>query len=194
VIGGTWRGDSAKRRWVEVDGIPETLQSLARLWAELWGVPGLPDSMRVEYSTRFRSSLGLCRPALGRIRLAAHLKDGDPDLLEEVLCHELAHVAVHRLHGREAKPHGPEWKRLVREAGFEPRLRIMTEEGRGPTQSPHRRNQPRPRWEHRCPVCHSRRMAGRPVPEWRCAECLEAGLSGKMVITKLATPKEGAAR
>jgi hypothetical protein len=34
-------------------------------------------------------------------------------------------------------------------------------------------------------------MAGRPVPEWRCAECLDAGLSGELVITKLAPPKEG---
>jgi predicted SprT family Zn-dependent metalloprotease len=39
-------------------------------------------------------------------------------ILEEVLCHELAHVAVYRLHGRSVRPHGPEWKRLVRQVGF----------------------------------------------------------------------------
>jgi len=41
--------------------------------------------------------------------LAAHLENGIGDPLEEVLCHELAHVAVYRLHGRAARTHGPEW-------------------------------------------------------------------------------------
>jgi hypothetical protein len=97
-------------------GIPEGLRSRARRWGELWGVPDLADSVTVELSRRFRSSLGLCRPVEGRVRLAAHLANGRPELLEEVLCHELAHVAVYRLHGRSVRPHGPEWKGLVRAA------------------------------------------------------------------------------
>ncbi len=197
----------------EGHSLPESLREKALRWEGVWGVPGLMESVTIEFSLRFRTTLGLCRPAQGRIRLAAGLLvseeavDGGTSLMEEVLCHELAHVAVHRLHGRQAKPHGPEWKRLVREAGFEPRLRMLVDEvdgaaqGRGPAQSAERgskpgrqANKPRPRWEHRCPVCHSRRMAGRPVPEWRCAECLGAGLSGKLVITKLAPSKKGPAR
>lgn len=196
-----WRGGSTEARLVEVKGIPESLQSLARYWGELWGVPGRRGPVTVEYSARFRTSLGLCGPAQGRIRLAASVVNGDgpreggTDLLEGVLCHELAHAAVHRLYRRQAKPHGPEWRRLVREAGFEPRLSIMTDEALGGPRRDGLGNKPRrPRWEHRCPVCHTRRMAGRPVPEWRCAECLEAGLSGGMVITNVAPPKEGTHR
>ena len=96
-----------------MEGIPEELRSLARYWAELWGLPGLADSVTVEYSSRFRTSLGRCRPMHGRIRLAARLKEGDPDLLEEVFCHELAHVAAFRLHGVVARPHGPEWEAVL---------------------------------------------------------------------------------
>lgn len=180
MIGGTRRGESAKASWVEVEGVPESLQSLARYWAELWGVPGLLDSVTVEYSTRFRTSLGLCTPVEGRIRLAAHLRDGDPDLLEEVLCHELAHVAAFRLHGIVNRPHGPEWEFLVAQAGYEPRIRLPREatEAVQPRQS-------HARYEHRCPVCHSRRIARRPVPGWRCVECRNTGLPGLLEITRL---------
>ncbi len=162
-------------------GIPEGLRSRARRWGELWGVPHLADSVTVEFSPRFRSSLGLCRPGEGRIRLAAHLANGRPELLEEVLCHELAHVAVYRLHGRSVRPHGPEWKGMVRAAGFEPRVRFHREEGGFPA----RATRPRARWEHRCPVCQARRVAGRPVRNWRCVECLRAGLPGTLVITRM---------
>ena len=117
-------------------GIPEGLRSRARQWGELWGVPHLADSVTVEFSPRFRSSLGLCRPVEGRVRLAAHLTNGRPELLEEVLCHELAHVAVYRLHGRSVRLHGPEWKGMVRSAGFEPRVRFHREEGGFPARAP----------------------------------------------------------
>lgn len=168
--------------------IPDPLLGKARRWEEAWGVPGLLDSVTVEFSTRMRVSLGLCRPIQGRIRLAAGLRNGNAHLLEEVFCHELAHVAVHRLHGRRAKPHGPEWKSLLVRAGYEPRVRVQEGDLRLPATFP----KPRSRWEHRCPVCHARHVAGRPVRQWRCARCREAGLSGKLVITKLPPPGEGA--
>jgi len=112
--------------------LPPVLLEKARRWEELWGLPGLTDSVTVELSTRFRTSLGLCRPIQGRIRLAADLWNGDAGLLEEVFCHELAHVAVHRLHGRRVRPHGPEWKRLMMNAGYEPRVRILEGDPRLP--------------------------------------------------------------
>ena len=150
-------------------------------WAELWGLPDLTRSVTVEFSRRFRSSLGLCRPVRGRIRLAAHLQEGNDALLEEVLCHELAHVAVYRLHGRKARPHGREWKMLLTRAGFKPRVRFPGEEANFPS----RPEKSRARWNHHCPVCHVRRLAGRPVKEWRCARCFKAGLPGKLVITRV---------
>ncbi len=41
-------------------------------------------------------------------------------------------------------------------------------------------------WEHQCPVCRLRRLARRPVPQWRCAACREAGLEGELVVTRIA--------
>ena len=165
-----------------MDGIPDKLGSKAERWADLWALPGLTDSVTVEFTRRFRSSLGQCRPMEGRIRLAAHLaENGNEDLFEELLCHELAHVAVYRLHGRAVRPHGPEWKELVAAAGFKPRARFDRAEGRFPPRS----QKPRARWEHQCPVCQATRMAGRPVRNWRCAECHEAGRSGKLIITRI---------
>ena len=164
-----------------LEGIPDTLRSRVREWGDLWGVPGIADRVTVEFSRRFRSSLGQCRPTEGRIRLAAHLEQGNEDLLEEVLCHELAHLAAHRLYGRRIRPHGREWKALVAAAGFEPRARFRPEEGRFPP----RPLKPRARWEHRCPVCHTAHLAGRPVRKWRCAKCCRAGLSGKLIITRI---------
>jgi hypothetical protein len=180
---------------------PRALREQARHWATLWGVPDLADSVTVEFSTRMRVSLGLCRPAQNRIRLSSVLLEGDsadptaahpPDeggapsfsrasLLEEVLCHELAHVAVQRLHGRRAKPHGPEWKALMRKAGFEPRVRLLENDPRLPAAF----NRPRPRWEHRCPVCGVKQLAGRPVRQWRCIRCRKAGRSGRLEIRKI---------
>mgnify|MGYP001825526761 CR=1 FL=1 len=170
--------------------IPAPLLKKARHWEEAWGLPGLVDSVTVEFSTRMRVSLGLCRPVQGRIRLAAGLRKGNASLLEEVFCHELAHVAVHRLYGRRAKPHGPEWKSLMVKAGHEPRVRVLENDPRLPAAFP----KPRPRWEHRCPVCQTWHVAGRPVRQWRCARCRDAGLPGKLVITKLPLPHEGAGR
>jgi predicted SprT family Zn-dependent metalloprotease len=157
------------------------LLAKAEDWAKRWGLPKLTESVTVEFSRRFRSSLGLCRPVHGQIRLAAHLQEGNAALLEEVLCHELAHVAVYRLHGRKARPHGREWKTLLTRAGFKPRVRFPREEANFPSRS----EKPRARWNHHCPVCHVRRLAGRPVREWRCARCFEAGLPGKLVITRV---------
>ena len=163
-------------------------RSQAERWGKLWGLPKLAESVTVEFSRRFRTSLGRCRPGQGRIRLAAHLQDGNGKLLEEVLCHELAHVAVYQIHGHRARPHGPEWKGLLSQAGFEPRTRFLRGEGKFPPRS----EKPRARWEHRCPVCQAMRMAGRPVRNWRCAKCRNAGLPGELVITRIPAAREKA--
>ena len=92
---------------------PEQFASVIHKWGERWGVPDLHEIVTVEFSSRMTVSLGRYQPATGRVRLASRLLDDAPDLLEETLCHEVAHVAVHRLHGAEAKPHGESWAELV---------------------------------------------------------------------------------
>ena len=166
--------------------IPAELRSMVERWGRLWGLSDLADSVTVEFSRRLRTSLGRCRPASGLVRLAERLQDGDAGLLEEVLCHELAHVAAFRLHGPRIRPHGPEWKALVSDAGFSPRTRLVGEAYGVPPVPP------RFLYEHRCPVCQARRVARRTVRAWRCAECLVAGLSGELTITRI-PPREEAA-
>jgi predicted SprT family Zn-dependent metalloprotease len=92
-------------------------------WGTLWGVPDLAGTVTVTFSTRLKRSLGRCRPASGRITLQAALEHAEPALLAEVLCHEAAHVAAHRLSDGTAPPHGALWQDLVRAAGYEPRTR-----------------------------------------------------------------------
>jgi hypothetical protein len=177
---------------------------LLERWGALWGVPDMATRVTVEPSTRLRRSLGRCQPTTGRISIRASLLDGDPRLLEEVLCHEVAHVAVRMLRGRGARPHGTEWGDLVRAAGFEPRVRRAApapegdrrdagDEGKagdngeagdlGATGS--RRTPGRFAYEHRCPVCQSVRYANTAHPRWQCLECGEAGLAGTLEVTRV---------
>lgn len=78
---------------------PRSLASLhAHLaeWARLWSVPELAKSVGIRVSRRMRRSLGSYRASRQQITLAAWLLDpAVRPLLEEVLCHEAAHAAVH---------------------------------------------------------------------------------------------------
>lgn len=149
-------------------------------WAGAWGTPQLPGHIRVGFSTRLRRSLGRCLPKTGEIRLHGALRDVPVGLLREVLCHEAAHIAVHLLHGRRVRPHGKEWARLMRTAGYEPKARMaldrLPEVLRAATRS-------RKLWDHRCRVCGAARTARRPVHRWRCRACRESGRPGRLEIT-----------
>ena len=106
-----------------VDGKRAPLQQWLAAWSSLWRTPDLPDRVHIVFSNRLRSSLGRCSPRTGSIRLNPGLLEADPAILREVVCHEAAHVAAWLLHGRRARPHGREWKDLMRAAGYEPRVR-----------------------------------------------------------------------
>lgn len=156
------------------------LRRLLAQWAETWNLAGLDQRLEITFSPRFRTSLGRCSPGTGEVRLATFLLTGPPAVLCEALCHEAAHAAVHELHGRGPKPHGPEWRALMQAAGFEPRARLPA--SLLPDVSPNW-GRPGKRWEHRCPVCHAFRVARRRVPQWRCAACRAAGLEGGLIVT-----------
>jgi len=81
------------------------LRALLAQWGRLWGTPGLEDAVALAFSTRLRRSLGRCRPASGKITLQASLRDAPRGRLEEVLCHEAAHVAEQPPFGA-ARVHG----------------------------------------------------------------------------------------
>ena len=147
-------------------------------WSRLWGVPDLAQGLSIAYSTRLSRSLGRCRSRTSTLLLHPVLSTLDAGWFTEVLCHEAAHVACARLRVRSAKPHGEDWQRLMRLAGFAPRRRLEPPPGlRAPIKRPRRR------YEHFCPVCQWARLAARPMPRWHCADCVAAGLSGRLAIT-----------
>ena len=155
-------------------------------WQSTWHTPGLADLTRVTFSPRLERSLGRCVPASGRVTLATRLRRASRERLLETLCHEVAHVAAYMLHGSSARPHGPEWAALVRAAGFDPATHAQSR--RGATKSPKRPPRVRPpRFTvvHTCPVCHSRRYARRVVSAWRCRTCVDAGLAGELIATRV---------
>lgn len=165
---------------VITDALRERLSS----WAAAWRTPGLEKRIRLELSPRMRVALGRALPREKLVRINAAIVEHHPALVEEILCHEAAHVAVHELYRDYRQPHGPEWQELMRLAGFEPRVRM---ELASPLPGSRAKNV----WEHQCPVCQARRTARRPVYRWRCAACVGAGLSGELTITK--RPARGAA-
>jgi SprT protein len=163
--------------------LPPAARKAMASWARAWGVPHLVARTQFEFSHRLGRSLARCYPDRHLIRLSHTLRASTDGLLLEVLCHELAHLAVRQIHGPGLRPHGPEWAELVRAAGFEPRARLETA---GPALTT-----PRPagrQWLYipRCPVCQEERTARRPVRRWRCSACVEAGLGGELVITRRA--------
>ncbi|MGB5160980.1 MAG: SprT-like domain-containing protein, partial [Thermoanaerobaculia bacterium] len=140
----------------------------------------------VEFSTRMTRSLGRCYPRRCLIRIAARLRNEPPANLDEVLCHEAAHLAAFRLYGPGAKPHGREWQDLVKKAGFPPSARMRVDASS--SLAPRRRNTVH--YEHRCPVCQASRAARRPMRRWRCASCRDAGLEGLLEIRSWPAPAE----
>ncbi|MGN8158046.1 SprT family zinc-dependent metalloprotease [Salinisphaera sp. SWV1] len=56
-----------------------------------------------------------CHVRLNAALLASHPKE----MLAETVPHEVAHVAIYRLYGRRAKPHGAEWKALMQAFGVD---------------------------------------------------------------------------
>ena len=152
-------------------------------WSKTWGVPDLRYEVRLELSHRMRSSLGGFYARERLIRIADTLLEAPPHLLQEVLCHEAAHAAVEILHGPRARSHGREWKELMRRIGLEPRVHVPGAELGDASQRAARK---RWVWRHRCPHCRAERLAGRPVRQWRCRPCQDAGGDGKLVVTRVA--------
>ena len=160
--------------------LPASYRDRITAWGMQWGIPDLPLRVTVCYSNRLRRSLGRSTPATGAIRLNPALAHVPVSLLEEVLCHEVAHVAARLRFGRRFQPHGPQWASLVHAAGFQPAARLAT--ARLPNGFRHGA-EPAVLFRHHCPVCGVHRTARRAVRQWRCRACLEAGLGGGLVIT-----------
>ena len=157
-------------------------RSAISCWAKSWGAESLEERVNVVFSPRMVKSLGRCDLRSKTIRLNPMLRGCRGRILLEVLCHEVAHIAVHEKYGPGSSPHGEEWKRYVRQAGFVPRV---TASLKGLNLPPPARKAPSALYEHRCPVCQMTRTSSRPVSRWRCAACVEAGLDGRLIVERI---------
>jgi len=148
--------------------------------ADRWDAAPVRERITVSIGTRLRRSLGRADLRSGRIVVSASVVD-DPALLREVLAHEFAHVVAHDRAAAPEGPHGPTWSALMTRAGYEPRLRIPAPRSAAGTAAP----EPR-RWAyvHRCPICQAQRTAYRSVRGWRCADCVQSGLPGDMLVER----------
>ncbi len=156
--------------------IRETIRRAFRAW----GLPGLARDVRVEYSRRLRRSLALCYEDRLLIRLHIALaRPANVELLREIVCHEAAHIAAGRLHGRRVSPHGSEWAALVDRMGYLPRLDFRTPAERRGRDG---RRLPPVVFEHACESCRIVRVSSTPDRRWRCARCITLGRSGRLSI------------
>src|SRR3990172_8464826 len=92
---------------------PDDLRETLGGWLHLWDVPHLEAKSRIEWSPRLTRGLGRCYPDRRLIRISSYLQGleaAPTGLLQEVLCHEMAHLATRELHGRNLRPHSPQSK------------------------------------------------------------------------------------
>jgi predicted SprT family Zn-dependent metalloprotease len=122
-------------------------------------VPDLPP-VRVRLSGRLTHSAGIYRPggdiAISTHYLAAHGLDGT----RGVVLHEVAHHVVRSLHGRNARPHGREFKAIATALGGSLHAESFAA--------------PRIIYLYRCPTCGWEWRRGRKVRRGRryaCARC-----------------------
>ena len=162
--------------------------SLLPQWDDLWQTDEALLTVNVELSSRLTRSLGLAYPERMLIRINSCLMSKPlQELLPEVLCHEAAHIAVYLKKRSSAKPHGALWKSLVSKAGFTPTTTLEISPKVATAKAANRK-----KYLHRCPVCQATRIAGCPQPNWKCTDCVEAGLDGSLVITRMQTVRRTA--
>src|SRR5712671_2184617 len=96
------------------DKVIETYLLAQSLYGRVFDVPDIEWSLRGLTAGRamFRGN---------RIRLnAIFLRDNTEDFIAQTIPHEIAHLLNNALHGFRVKPHGPEWKSIMRALGLSP--------------------------------------------------------------------------
>ena len=151
----------------------------------------LPSRSSIEWSSRLTRSLGRCYPHKRKVRLAARLQSAELGLLEEVLCHETAHLAAHELHGQGIRPHGAEWKAPPSPAASAGQASCAPLAMNRERASPYRTASPRQHHPRKSDTtgttsvsCVPTRVARRSMRRWRCRACVDAGLDGILTITR----------
>lgn len=148
--------------------------------AATWGVPRLPALVTFRFNGRLRTTIARWVIKSQCLEVGGRFMELEGGHLE-ILLHELAHAAAVIKYGVGVRPHGPEWRTLVHEAGFQPNARRTLHGSVGKAVAA--ASKPSASlYEHRCLVCHAVRYARKPMASWRCVECASSGLNGKLAI------------
>lgn len=171
---------SRRANRLSTDLLSEALKRRANSWIHQWCVPTLLEQISVRRNNLLRTTVARWREKMKCLELGPKFfrmtKRQD-----EILCHELAHAAALKIHGRGILSHGPEWHALITAVGYSPISVLKISKSSSMVS---RRN--KSSWyEHRCTVCHAVRFAKKPMRQWRCAECSQDGLQGLLKIHKL---------
>lgn len=157
------------------------MMELIESWGRIWRVPSICAGLEISFSARMRSKLGSCHAHRRKITLNLLLaRPENAEVAREVLCHEAAHLAAYDLFGRRAKPHGPEWKALMRSASFEPRVRFDPASVAGLAL----RRKSSFTYHHVCRDCGARFVSGRTDRRWRCRFCYVKTGGGRFHVTR----------
>ncbi len=74
----------------------------------------------VEVAERFKRKAGQYRHGERKIRISEYLLKNHPGRVPRTVKHEIGHaVVMHRYGGGEVKPHGEEWKSVMRKLGVD---------------------------------------------------------------------------
>lgn len=76
--------------------------------------------IEIEIADRFKRKAGQYRHDEREIRISRHLLENHPEKVIETVKHEIGHaVVMHRHQNRGIRPHGKEWKSIMRELDIE---------------------------------------------------------------------------
>jgi predicted SprT family Zn-dependent metalloprotease len=131
----------------------------------LWDATEISGAWRAEWNSRMRTRAGVAYLEALRIELNPRLLARHPEQVSECLAHELAHLVVHRRHGRAASAHGPEWAALMKIAGFAP-SRVHHFDTRGLKQERRRYV-----YLHQCVACGAHWIARKVRRDLVCRDC-----------------------
>jgi SprT protein len=99
---------------------PAELTEQARNLLGAWGLADRAAAVKAGWNPRLRTTAGRAFWHENRIELNPNLLQDHTASVAEVLAHEAAHLAAFLLYGGRIRPHGREWRKLMRQAGHRP--------------------------------------------------------------------------
>lgn len=159
--------DVSEGLWTPSAPLPtrKLLSRLAARCLSAWRAEELIPRVRIVYNPRLTTTLGRANLDDPRVELNPRLLAEHPAELIPTLAHELAHLVVHQRHGKSTKPHGAEFRLLLRRLG-------LPDEARHHLPVRHlRRKRTRYMYLHRCSVCGQSFLARSVRRNYYCLAC-----------------------